>query len=236
MNNLALIITDQGSVFERISDALQSGGVDVKRIKKVVGAVLLLQEDVFRYVFVTYPVADLTMDALLKALRARNCPSRHAGVVILAPPKAYGEVEKYINNSANHYLSTDFSESDMAQALKALQSVAPRASARALLKFTLDVGDKRNRVLSQTENLSSTGMRIRGPQSYPIGTRFDFELALPGKSEPVTGVAVLVRHTRWPAESIEGFGAQFLEMDADGQRQLEDFLRTADPDRGEGIG
>ncbi len=198
---------------------------------KVAGAVILLEEQAFRYVFVTHPVVDLSIELFVKALRAPKCASRHAGVVILALPNALDQVEECVENGVNRSLSIDCSDDQIADALKSLRSIAPRSSARAHLKFTLDVGGKRNRVLSQTENLSATGMRIRGPHSYPLGTRFDFELALPDRPKPVTGVAVLVRHTRWPAESIEGFGAQFVEMDTEGLSDLEEFLRTTELER-----
>lgn len=233
MNNATLFLADQASVYERVSGVLEDLGYEVSRMIKVSGAVKLLEEKAFRYIFVTYPVADFTIDGFLKAVRARNSTSRHAGVVILASPSSIAEVEKFVDSGANRVLSFDASDDEIQRVLDQLRSVAPRASAQAMLKFTLDVGGKLNRVMSQTENLSSTGMRIRGPQSYPLGTKFDFELALPGKPQPITGVAVLVRHTRWPVEPVEGFGAQFLEIDADGRRQLEAFLQSAEFERGE---
>jgi hypothetical protein len=79
-------------------------------------------------------------------------------------------------------------------------------------------------VLCQTENLSATGVLVRGPQ-LEIGTVFAFELVFKDHPTPLRGRARVVRHTN-PREPVKGFGAHFLSFDGEGRERLAEYLSS----------
>src|SRR5262249_57287484 len=62
----------------------------------------------------------------------------------------------------------------------------------------------------QSENISETGMLLRSPEAYPIGTRVRFECTLPGDRSPLRGEAEVVRHTVSEVEQVQGIGVKVI--------------------------
>ncbi len=78
--------------------------------------------------------------------------------------------------------------------------------------------------MAQTDNVSLSGMLVRGSQSYPRGTRVQFELPLPGQVAPVVGEGDVVRSTAQGRESVRGYAVRFVTFVGDGRKRLAEFL------------
>jgi hypothetical protein len=67
-------------------------------------------------------------------------------------------------------------------------------------------------------------MLLRGFGHYPPGTTIDFEIDIPGQSDPIRGSAVITRSTNLSLEHIEGVGARFEDFIGQDQARLTEYL------------
>jgi CheY-like chemotaxis protein len=220
-----LLLSSDFSRFDAIGPVLEGAGLEVHRMMSGVAALKLAARVVFKVILIADPLEDLPYLEFLKATRAEGSPCLQSGIIILLPPEAMDSSKKLLDRGANRVLSLDCEGQELRRALSDLLGVAIRAKVRTMLQIELLVGPKKKRVLCQTENLSRTGFLVRG-NTQPIGTKFDFELKLPGQPRPIHGAAEVVRHTSWTREKMEGFGASFVSLAGDGKQLLDSFLRT----------
>lgn len=113
-------------------------------------------------------------------------------------------------------------------AIADLLTVAPRRFLRSVVQLDVWVGYGMKRVLSVTENVSVSGMLVRGGKEFEVGSRLFFELLLPSREVPVRGDLTVVRHTDRHREGIEAFGGKVLSYVADGEETLRGFLVRPD--------
>jgi hypothetical protein len=76
----------------------------------------------------------------------------------------------------------------------------------------------------QTQNLSRSGVLIRGFSHYDPGLRIDFEISLPDDSAPLRGRGVIRRQTERRNEGIDGLGIEFESFHGADQQRLVEFL------------
>lgn len=223
-----LLVSADHARFTRFVPVLQRAGVEVHRVLRAAAALKVAATVDFDLVLAVAPLEDMALGRYVAAVRAPDSPCRRAGVVILA--EAGEELEasrRLLSEGANRVLPLDCDDQVLADTVTALLMVAPRRRVHAVLKADLAFGQRRRLVLHQTENLSVSGALVRAEPPYPVGTRFNFEITVPGISGTVRGTAEVVRHTRWPRESIKGFGATFLSFTGGSQQALELLLDRA---------
>jgi len=116
-------------------------------------------------------------------------------------------------------------------AIADLLAVKPRRFLRSVIQLDIWVGFGVKRILTVTENVSITGMLVRGGREFAPGTRLHFELLLPHQTPAIRGDLVVVRQSDRVREGVEGFGARVLAFIGDGEARLRAFLDapTADP-------
>jgi len=219
----ALFVVSDDEVFRSINRVLRSCGMAVHRIAGVESAMSVAESIEFDLIVVALPI-DGTLGQFLKVMRADGSPCRGIGILVVAPPDHMDEALSHLHRGANRVVRGDADSREMAAAVGALTGVADRLPLRTIVQLNVRLGEARRRVMCQTENLSLSGLLIRGSRSYPPGTRFDFEFSVPGLPRPIRGVGEVVRHTRRPGEHVEGFGATFVSFATDSQRALEHYL------------
>jgi hypothetical protein len=189
----------------------------------------LLMGTPFDLVMVTYPISDVTLANLLEAIRRPESWCRNAGTLLLAPPDELDHAYEFVDKGANRAISLDWAPARIWQAVADLLHVAPRVSMRALIAIEVELAQGIARSLHQTQNVSLTGMLVKGTREYPPGTRLDFECTPPGDMTPIRGRAEVVRLTDPEREQINGFGARFLTLHGDGQARLEMLIQRNSP-------
>ena len=188
----------------------------------------LVETQAFDAIIVRLPLPGVGLGVLLSSIRARTARCRQAGLVILTPKEDIGAVEKLVGRGVNRVLPDDTCPAELLAAVKSVQGAAHRVSIRlpVQLEISLPTGDRQ--AFCQTENLSDSGMLLRGFQWFPPGTRFSFEMQVPGEDLRLKGVAEITRTTDVERESIEGFGARFVEIDPTDLWMLEQVLVVGD--------
>jgi DNA-binding NarL/FixJ family response regulator len=218
---------------EEISDdellvALGEAGFDARVQPWHAEVPALVESELFDAIVVRLPLPGVGFGVLLSSIRSRSARCRQAGLVILTPENEIGAVEKLIGRGVNRVLRNSSKPSEIVAAIEEVQGAAKRVSIRLpiQLEVTLPAGD--SRAYCQTENLSESGMLLRGIQHYPLGTRFSFQLQIPGTDHCLGGIAEVTRTTDAAREQIQGLGARFVEVDSSDRWMLDQFFEDSD--------
>lgn len=175
-------------------------------------------------VVIGYPVLGVALGRVLTSLRHRRSASLRCGTILVAPPTRLSEAGRFLGRGVNRVLADDELTLTLASTARLLLEVAPRLPVRAPARIMVEIGDRPLRAFCQTENLSRTGMLLRGFGHYPRGTPVEFELSIPGEPGPIRGRAEVLRTTDLTTERVEGVGARFLGFQDDDGRRLESYL------------
>ena len=218
-----LVVTADPEAFDRAAPVLRREAMDVDRMVQADSALELIDEIRFDLIILVEPVSGMPLSSFVRALRKAGSSSERASVVVFAAEEGLEEFRPLVGHGVNRLLGIARFESQLEDVVSELLHVADRATCRTMLRVDLGVQSTNgNRVLCQTENLSATGVLVRGPQ-LPVGSVFDFELTFEEHPKPLRGKARVVRHTI-PSEPVRGFGAHFLSFEGDGRERLTEHL------------
>jgi CheY-like chemotaxis protein len=216
-----LVVGVNGQAFERLAEILRTAHFFADYVETGAGALESIALLPFDALVVGYPLPDMAMQPFLDAVRKPDSPCRQAAVVLLASRGTQVEAEALVGRGANRVVSLENPLGQLPHALFRLLEVPPRFAVRAISRLHVQLASGTSLTLCQTENISSSGMLIRTDHGYPIGTKMDFELTLPGEGKPVRGYAVVVRHTVPHREPISGVGVRISSFDTGDKPRFE---------------
>jgi CheY-like chemotaxis protein len=222
-----LVLGPETPALRQVVPVLRRVEFQVHRLARADQALELLQGTRFDLIVVRYPVEGLSLDDLIMTIRAKDSPCLDSGLLVLTPPEALEEVAHYIRRGVNRIVSLDVTCDRLLDAIADLVGVPPRRSLRTVVQFELWVAQGAQRLLTVTENLSCTGMLVRGGQEFPVGACLQFKLMLPGQVPPIAGLVQVARHTDRTRERVEGFGGKILSFAEDGEHRLQVLLQDA---------
>ena len=87
------------------------------------------------------------------------------------------------------------------------------------IRFGFKVEDSSSKKVWMTENISPGGCFLQTIENIPVGTKIDLVFQLPGSSKYIEAVGEVKRLERG------GIGVEFVNMDSEGQKKTEDFVR-----------
>ncbi len=219
-----LILGAETPPLRQVMPILRRLDFQVLRMARADGAAELLQGTRFDLIIVRYPTEGLPFPEFVAAVRAEDSPCRDSGLLVLAHLEALEEVGGFLRRGVNRIVSVEAPGDRLLDAIADLVGVAPRHSFRTVVQFELWVEQGMRRLLTVTENLSSTGMLVRGGDEFPVGACLTFKLILPGETPPIAGEVQVARHTDRAREHVEGFGGRILSFVEDGQQRLRNLL------------
>jgi hypothetical protein len=220
-----LILGAETPALQRVVPILRRAEFDPYQAPNVGEALDLLQDIRFDLIVVRVPLAGVTLAELVERVRGPGCACRNAGLLVLADATSAGELASFIGRGVNRVVDLDAPSDRLLGAIADLLGVDPRRTLRAVIQLELWVDRGVERTLTLTENVSPTGLLVRGCGELPIGSRLRFELLLHGAGEPVRGEVEVVRHTDAVREGVEGFGGAIIAFEGDGEGRLARFLR-----------
>jgi CheY-like chemotaxis protein len=215
-----LVVGVDGQTFEKVSKVL--GAVNFFADYAENGATALESTPFlpFDAIVTGYPLPDMQMQPFLDAVRKKNSPYRRLGLVILAPRGMLPEAETFIGKGANRALALENFPDELPHALFHLLEAPPRFAMRAISHLKVQLSSGSSQTFCQTENISAHGMLIKTDYPYPVGTQMAFELAIPGESTRVRGLAAVVRQTQEECERVTGLGVRFSSFQGEDQKRL----------------
>ncbi len=207
-------------VQHRLEPLLASFGGELQRPPTGANLFELVQTVRFDLIVIAYPLGSIGLTEMLRSIRWSQSACHSAAVMVMAPVYELEQVQPFLGRGVNRSLPIDAETPVLRRALADLLGQSLRVWVRvpARLEVFLEGGVERR--LLQTENLSETGMRLRGRGDLPVGVEMRFELSVPGDANPIAGLAEVVRLPVAERESSEGVGVRFLELEGDGGQRL----------------
>jgi hypothetical protein len=178
----------------------------------------------FDVVIAGLPPQKGVFETFLKSLRTRGSACQQSGVILIAPHPVTEMAKKYVGHGANKVLSEREVSSGLQDIISELVGVAPRTPVTMNARIKIHVEGKPVQSFCQTQNLSASGVLIRGFAHYSPGLEIDFEISLPGDTAPLRGTGVISRRTTRITEGIDGLGIKFNTFQGADQSRLTDFL------------
>jgi len=217
--------TDE-STFAKVKDAIRGADIDLQMAPWNDNTLELVQSNSFDAIIIGFPGPITALRRFVQCLRSDGSACQRSGVVLLCEPRHLEAAKTFVGIGAgiNRAICAADMNEILAQTLLDLSSVAPRSTLRAPTRVVLHLEQRPLRTFCQTENVSETGMLLRGFGHYPPGTTIDFEINIPGQSDPIRGQATIARTTNVSAEMMEGVGARFNDFRDGDRARLTEYL------------
>ena len=196
------------------------------------GVTAVVEHRRFDLVAVGFPIEEPPLTALLKSMRWKESACRRTPLMVVASRDRREQADEYVNRGVNRVISRDATDWEIDSALRDLLAVEPRVRYTTLVKIELPHGRRTEYTMAQLDNLSTSGMLIRGHGGVEVGAPMPFEMPLSGDPTPIRGLAEVVRPTTREREGLVGFAARFVRIDGDGADRLERFVRQRMVDPG----
>jgi len=219
-----LLLGPETPAVQRVVPLLLRSDFQVYRVGQPRDALGMLEAGRFDLVIARYPLVDLTLPELVNGVRGAQTASRSAGLLVIAEPSHVGDLAAFLGRGVNRVVSQEGPSDRLLLAIADLVGVAPRRTVRAVVELELWMRRDTDRLLTLTDNVSLSGMLVRGGREFPVAAKVSFELMLPGGLAPIEGEAQVVRHTLVGVERIDGIGLAFLRFSAGSEQRLGVFL------------
>jgi DNA-binding NarL/FixJ family response regulator len=220
-----LILGSETPALQRVVPVLPRAELQVQQLSDPDEGIARVRQHRYDLVILRYPFGSLALQDFVVSVRATASACRNAGVLVLADPDSVEEVSGFLGRGINRIVSLEVSSDRLLDAIADLLAVTPRLALRAVVQLELWLEQGAHRLLTLTQNVSSSGMLVLGGHELPVGTRVTFELLLPGQLPAVCGELEVTRHADRRREQIDGFGARIVSFTGDGGERLRGFLR-----------
>jgi hypothetical protein len=219
-----LIIGVSRETYGRFAPVLERREFDVNRVPSSAAALELLTAVRFDVAVVASGVADPGLPETVRRMRTPECASRHASIVVLADTHDRAVAQSLVGRGVSRIIDTLAPAEKLEHEVALLLETAPRLAIRLPTHLDTRLGKGPNKLFCQTENISITGMLLRMPRRPPLNEQVDFEIHLPAQSDPLRGVATVVRYTQPDREGTDGIGARFDSFSHSDHDRLKGFL------------
>jgi hypothetical protein len=217
--------TDE-STFAKAKEAVRGTDIELRLAPWDDNTLELVQSTHFNAIIIGFPGPITALRRFVQCLRSPGSACQRSGVILLCEPRHLEAAQTFVGIGVgiNRAIKITDIDETLAPTLNELSSVAPRATLRAPTRVVLHLEQRPLRTFCQTENVSQTGMLLRGFGHYPPGTTIDFEINIPGQSDPIRGRATIARTTNVSSERMEGVGARFDDFREGDRARLTEYL------------
>ena len=218
-NMRVLTVLSDNQLADRLKSVLSRRAIEVNRVPSGAGALILTGNLNYDLIVIEFPLTDLAVEDFLGSIRTLDSTSTNSPVLILAGPEEATTINSAVKDELVRALPKHADESEIHSAVSSLLGVAGRHAARVMVQIEVGLESGISTRLYQAENLSESGVLLRGGTQIPDGTPVRFEFDLPNESDPIAGIGLVVRHTT-PNEPTDGIALQFAELAEDSIRRL----------------
>jgi hypothetical protein len=212
--------------FAMAKDAVKDSDIDIQLAPWDDNTLELVQSTQFDSIIIGFPGPITALRRFVQCIRSPGSACQRSGVILVSDPRHIDAAQTFVGIGVGINRAITFPQlrEALVPAILELSSVAPRAALRAPTRVVLHLERRPLRTFCQTENISESGMLLRGFGHYPPGTTIDFEINIPGQPDPIRGRATIARTTNVSLERMEGVGARFEEFRDGDRARLTDFL------------
>ncbi len=208
----------------RVTELLRTARVDLHYARWDRTTLELVQGTSFDVIIIGYPVSKAALNRFLDTARAPGAACRRAGLLLITEGEHSDAASTLIGKGANRVVLDRELESKILSAVEELARPAPRVSVRMPARVQLFADGRPLRLMAQIENLSASGMLLRGVTQFPIGTTLEFEIVVPDEPNAIRGSAEITRTTDPRREMVHGVGVRFVSFEGSDRLRLEMFV------------
>ncbi|HOC44380.1 MAG TPA: PilZ domain-containing protein [Thermoanaerobaculales bacterium] len=226
-----LVTRVDDATLQRVAETLRQIRVDLHRVRWDQTTLDLVQGTPFDVVIIGYPVSREALNRFLDAARTKGAACRRAGLVLITESVHSEAAQALIGRGANRVVTAEELENRLVTAVEDLASPAPRLPVRIPARVQLFADGRPLRLMAQVDDVSASGMLVRGVTQFPVGTVFGFEVVVPGEAKPIRGTAEIMRLTDPRREAVRGVGVRFVSFEGSDRLRLEMFIDRSLPQR-----
>jgi len=193
----------------RLVTLLESFDVDFHRIPWNGRLLAAVRRTAFDVLIAGHPALDMTVDAVIAALRDADAASRHAGLVLFADPETTSDAHRLLGRGVNRVVTRTDPDRVIQESVLSLIDVPRRFQLRAPVEISPAANHTTGPAFCHTENLSMSGMLVNCMRPAPVGSLLDFALLFPEEERPIRGRARVARIADPRREKVLGLGAAF---------------------------
>jgi ActR/RegA family two-component response regulator len=222
-----LTVLSDRQLASRLQGVFSRRSTEVNRVPSGAGALILTGNLSYNLIVVELPLSDLAVEDFLGSIRTLDSTSTNSPVLILADEEDAAAINAAVTDELVKALPKEVDDADLHAAISGLLGVAYRHSLRVMVQIEVGLENGISTRLYQAENISETGVLVRGGRHIPVGTPVRFEFSLPSENDPIAGIGLVVRHTG-PGEEALGIALQFAELAEDNIQRLRRFTSHHD--------
>ena len=213
----------------RLDAILEESQYSVTSVANTDDGGTLTEENAYDLILLEIPTVGKSPGDFIKGLRWSGSPCQRAIVIALAGPEHLDEAEELLDEGVSRIINPAAPEHILRSALEEAVAIDERFAVNAFVRIPGEDLGLRGTLMTQTIDVSSSGMMVRVTKEVRIGVRFSFALTLPGVPKAIEGKAEAIRLKTIGMGRIQGFAAIFSEFSGDGQRRLDDFIKKRPP-------
>lgn len=200
--------------YDEIAPPLLRSLFEVDRIPSASSAIDLTTIVPFSAIICKYPLSGLDALEFLRKIKHPSSASSNASVAFVATPETFPRASLLLEHGADLVLSLDEPEGEREAMLCALFGIQPRRSMRVLVKLAVTVNENSSdRFVSQTHDISASGMFVVTRKEFGVGTRARFQFALTEENRPFQGICEVMRVADPRDQGPKGMGMRFVAFD-----------------------
>jgi hypothetical protein len=220
-----ILLTGLGhSDVHRLVTLLESFDVDFHRIPWNGRLLAAVQRTAFDVVIAGHPGYEMTVDALVAAMRDSEAASRHVGLVLYTDPESTSDAHRLLGRGVNRVVSRTDPDRVIQESVLSLIDVPRRFQVRAPVEISSAANHSSEPAYCHTENLSMSGMLVNCMRPAPVGSLLDFALLFPEEERPIRGRARVARIADPRREKVLGLGAAFESFAQSDRSRLRNAL------------
>lgn len=199
--------------YDNVAPKLLQALFEVDRVPNADAALELLKVVPFSAVICRHPFSQMETGNFIAALKAPDSASRDAGIALVTDRDRVGEAGKFLDQGVDLVLSLGDPQGEREAMLCTLLGIQPRRSLRVLVKLSVEIETGgTDRFVSQTHDVSGSGMFVITRKMIDIGSKVGFSFTLPGESRPFEGMAEVTRIAEAPTSGPQGLGIHFKDF------------------------
>lgn len=209
--NLKVLAVVHSDVVPRnLTEVFSRTSIAFHHARSGAAALILTGNSLYDLLVVEEPLSDLPVDSVLSALQSFESASAGTPALVMANDRDIAEIKERLENHPARVLSKSAARPEIQQAVSELLGVPVRSNSRMMVNVTVKTQSSSALKCFQSENISESGMRLKGAQGMPIGMAVNLEFCLPDEQEPIRGTALVVRHAG--NGEAPGVGLRFVEI------------------------
>lgn len=212
--------------YDNVAPQLLQALFEVDRVPSAASALELLKVVPFSAVICRHPFSEMETCDFIASVKETNSASRDAGIALVTDHPRVGEAGSFLDQGVDLVLSLGDPQGEREAMLCTLLGIQPRRSLRVLVKLSVEIDSGgTDRFVSQTHDVSGSGMFVITRKIVDIGSKIGFSFTLPGEPRPFEGVAVVTRIADTPTPGPQGLGIHFENFrDPDDKLRLQQRL------------